>query len=120
MALHHKKVKSLSEQSKKLVEGGHFDAASISKKAAELESRLIQVLYTVILLPCAVDVVFFPGLLKGMLEECFTSKLVILSYCNIKENPVLKPYDMHMMGAIMKANILCDHYMHMLSIKLLW
>ena len=41
MALHHEKVKSLSEHSKKLVDGGHFDAATISKKASELESRLI-------------------------------------------------------------------------------
>ena len=41
LALHNEKVKSLSEQSKKLVEGEHFDAGSISKKAAELESRCV-------------------------------------------------------------------------------
>ena len=34
-------MKSLSEQSVKLVDGGHFDASSISKKAAELESRFV-------------------------------------------------------------------------------
>ena len=48
LALHHEKVKSLSDQSKKLVDGGHFDAASISKKAAELESRFIQFCHLVL------------------------------------------------------------------------
>ena len=39
LALHNEKVKSLSEQSRKLVEGKHFDAANIAKKTTELENR---------------------------------------------------------------------------------
>ena len=39
LALHNEKVKALSEQSAKLVEEKHFDAANIAKKTAELESR---------------------------------------------------------------------------------
>ena len=39
LALHNEKVKALSEQSAKLVEEKHFDAANIAKKTTELESR---------------------------------------------------------------------------------
>ena len=65
MGLHHEKVKSLSEQSKKLVDGGHFDAASISKKAAELESRLVYIDVD----PCGAVLLF-----KTMKGHCYKSQ----------------------------------------------